>query len=394
MKKLFIFVFLVMMTFASLAHAEVNAGSFSFTPFAGGYFFEGNQNFKDRPVVGLRAGYSFTDHLALEGFFHYLQTESDVPGDNAWYNRYMGGLEGLYHFMPQSRFVPFLAVGVGGVHIGNTGDVPNVNRLVLDYGAGMKIFITDNIALRADVRHVLPMNERYNDLLVTFGITFSFGGGKSKKEVARIKAEEPDVVEKPAPAPIEPIAKTEPAAPVPEPETSAAPAEPAPVEKAQEPSPPAEPVAAAPSEKPVVTSEPAVPLIAPAAAAIAAPEKSKPVAQDATEETIRAFVEKWRASWETGDMDTYRSCYTPDFKTKGMNLDGWIDYKVSVRQKSKDISIRLENLKISADKKSATARAVFTQYYSSSIFKDVVKKTLSLKEINDEWKIYRETINP
>jgi hypothetical protein len=36
------------------------------------------------------------------------------------------------------------------------------------------------------------------------------------------------------------------------------------------------------------------------------------------------------------------------------------------------------------------ATAVFTQYYSSSIFKDSGKKTLKLRKINDEWKIYKE----
>jgi hypothetical protein len=37
-----------------------------------------------------------------------------------------------------------------------------------------------------------------------------------------------------------------------------------------------------------------------------------------------------------------------------------------------------------------TATAVFTQSYSSSILKDKGKKTLELRKINEEWKIYRE----
>jgi hypothetical protein len=38
------------------------------------------------------------------------------------------------------------------------------------------------------------------------------------------------------------------------------------------------------------------------------------------------------------------------------------------------------------------ATAVFTQSYSSSILKDKGKKTLELKKINDEWKIYSEVM--
>jgi hypothetical protein len=77
-----------------------------------------------------------------------------------------------------------------------------------------------------------------------------------------------------------------------------------------------------------------------------------------------------------------------------MNLNAWISYKNNVRQKSKNISIRIEDLKISADAKTATATAIFNQYYSSSLLKDTVKKTLKLKKVNEDWKIYRETIVP
>jgi hypothetical protein len=61
-----------------------------------------------------------------------------------------------------------------------------------------------------------------------------------------------------------------------------------------------------------------------------------------------------------------------------------------VRQKSKNINISIDDLQISANENFATA--VFTQYYSSSIFKDSGKKKMDLRKINSEWKIYREVI--
>jgi hypothetical protein len=87
-------------------------------------------------------------------------------------------------------------------------------------------------------------------------------------------------------------------------------------------------------------------------------------------------------------MKTYRSCYASDFQSKGMNLDAWISYKDNVCKKSKNINITIDNLLISVDVNTATA--VFTQSYSSSILKDKGKKTLELRKINEEWKIYRE----
>ncbi len=110
--------------------------------------------------------------------------------------------------------------------------------------------------------------------------------------------------------------------------------------------------------------------------------------KSSAEEDVRNVVIKWVASWESGDVKTYRNCYASDFQSRGMNLNGWITYKTNVRQKSKNISIRIDDLQISVDENNAMAK--FTQSYSSSILKDKGTKTLELRKINNEWKIYRE----
>jgi OOP family OmpA-OmpF porin len=206
--KFVLVVFLIMMVFVTSAQAEVKDGSFSFTPFAGFYVFEGNQNLKNSPIVGLRAGYNFTKNIGLEGYFSYLQTEiQDENHWKPWQDIYSYGIEGLYHFMPEGRFVPFIAIGIGGIHYSegfnyedDYGDRFESNKFSVDYGAGVKLFLTDNIALRADVRHVIAMNAKgpdhdniyndvYNDFLATFGINFAFGG--AQKQVVEARVEEP-----------------------------------------------------------------------------------------------------------------------------------------------------------------------------------------------------------
>ncbi|MFA5323525.1 MAG: outer membrane beta-barrel domain-containing protein, partial [Smithella sp.] len=189
MKKiLFLFVILMMMTVAMAAQAEVKAGSFSITPVVGGYFFENNQDLKDSVIGGLRAGYNVTENLGLEAFASFLKTEiKDVPGE-PWQDVYGYGLEGLYHFFPDSHFVPFLALGIGGIHYDGTSITSSEDKLTVDYGAGIKIFLTENVALRADVRHVMPLDDNYNDLLCTVGVHFAFGG--KKKEIVEAQVEE------------------------------------------------------------------------------------------------------------------------------------------------------------------------------------------------------------
>ena len=109
---------------------------------------------------------------------------------------------------------------------------------------------------------------------------------------------------------------------------------------------------------------------------------------DIDEVAVQNLIDRWLTKWKSGDMQTYRSLYASDFKSKGMNLDAWISYKTNVRQKSENITISIDKLQISENENIATA--VFTQHYSSSIFNDSGKKTLKLRKINDEWKIYRE----
>jgi OOP family OmpA-OmpF porin len=189
MKKYFMLtVIMMLMVVVRASQADVTAGSFSFTPFIGGYGFEGNENLKNTYTAGLRAGYNFTDRWGVEGFFNYVPTEVKDAVD-ADVKLYGYGIEGIYHLTPEGHFVPFLAIGIGGIRYSLPADGPEMNKFAVDYGAGLKYFLTDDIALRADVRHILPFNDRYNDLLVTFGVTYFLGG--KKKEVATARYEEP-----------------------------------------------------------------------------------------------------------------------------------------------------------------------------------------------------------
>jgi OmpA-OmpF porin, OOP family len=209
MKKFGVLTAIIMlMAVVTTAQAEVRAGSFTVTPFFGGYTFENNEHDLDNSwTAGVRAGYNFTKNLGVEGYFNYVMTDTlmkwNPNGDNVRIGGY--GIEGLYNFMPEKWFVPFLAAGIGGIHYDFEAN-GNMNKLSVDYGGGVKLFLpdriaklflSDDLALRADVRHILPLNDKYNDFLYTAGIAFSFGG--------KTKAEEPappvvaPKVEKPAP---------------------------------------------------------------------------------------------------------------------------------------------------------------------------------------------------
>ncbi len=107
-------------------------------------------------------------------------------------------------------------------------------------------------------------------------------------------------------------------------------------------------------------------------------------------EAVRNLITKWAKSWESGDMDIYRSCYDSGFRSQGMDLNKWIHHKTAVRQNSKNIHVRVENLVISGN--DIQSSAVFTQHYTSSLLKSKGRKQLNLKKSNGEWKIDKETM--
>jgi OOP family OmpA-OmpF porin len=192
MRKIgFLAVFMMLIAMIASAQAEVRAGSVSITPFIGLYDFETDEySFDNSFTVGLRAGYNFTENLGLEGFAHFVPTKTSVypiTNDDDVY-LYGFGVEGLFHFFPSTAIVPFLAAGIGGIHYqvdAKGAGIDDMTKFAFDYGAGIKFFFpekvanfffADDMALRADIRHVIPMNDTYNDLMTTIGLTFSFGG--------------------------------------------------------------------------------------------------------------------------------------------------------------------------------------------------------------------------
>jgi hypothetical protein len=133
---------------------------------------------------------------------------------------------------------------------------------------------------------------------------------------------------------------------------------------------PAAPAAPAETPPPAVVSDPPPPAVAP-------------------EEAIRSLMKTWLESWKTGDMKTYRSCYAPDFESRGRNLDEWVAQKTRLIRKNRKIDIRVEQIQITA--RGSDAKVMFIQYYSSSHSRNSgKKKTLELKKTDGEWKIYRE----
>ena len=204
------FVFLLPLS----ARSEIRAGSFELGPFAGYNFFESSQNLKNQPIYGLRLGYNFTRHFGIEAVGEYIATSVDDSGRTGLTEGQFGKpldkvditfyhLDAVYHFMPEGKFNPFILVGFGGAHYAPS--ISTKDMAAFNVGIGAKYWLTDNIALRFDVKDFMVteiMEETYHNIGATVGITFAFGGKAKTAQTSAAKYEpKPEAKAEPKPEP-------------------------------------------------------------------------------------------------------------------------------------------------------------------------------------------------
>lgn len=186
------------------AAAAVRPYALTVTPAAGGYLFEGNQHLDDGLLYSLGLGYNFSRHWGAEGVANLLETETEAPLPQADIDLISLRLDVLYHFRPDKAFVPYLAAGFGGQRLeAEDGAAGHDDDLLASYGLGFKLFFNDSVALRADVRHILDINNSkdgveddvFHNLAYSAGLLFQLGGAtEAPRETPRTRDTDGDGV--------------------------------------------------------------------------------------------------------------------------------------------------------------------------------------------------------
>lgn len=175
------------------AHAEVQKGQFEVSPFIGYHFFESEQNLENDLTYGIRFGYSFTRHWAVEGAVSTIGTNVDdatisgasegqfrSPADEVDLLLYL--IDALYHFRPDNKFSPYVVGGYGAADY--SPSISSEEMSTFNLGVGAKYWVADNLALRFEVRDHLVgevFDHSYNNISATFGVSFAFGGNEPAK---------------------------------------------------------------------------------------------------------------------------------------------------------------------------------------------------------------------
>ena len=182
---------------SNVVSAQVRPSTFSVTPYLGGYLFDKDQKLGNAPVYGMSLGYNFTKYFGVEASGEYIATNYDLTvSDSRSTNVGNYRLDGIFNLIPDSRLVPFVFAGFGGQSIDYPKNFPNRVADAVDYGAGLKFFFTNWLALRADVRQIYIFDDNRKDIEYTLGFSFYFGGSKP----APFSRTEP--IAEPVPAPM------------------------------------------------------------------------------------------------------------------------------------------------------------------------------------------------
>ncbi len=188
MKKIDLFVAAVVMIslviFSGQAMAQIEAGSYEITPNVGLYTFDDNQNIDNGPVYGLQLGYNYTERIGVEAALNYANSDFEHTDDTV--EAYVARVNALYHFMPGNEFVPFVTAGLGTISTNDLGGT-DTNGMV-NYGAGIKYYLSKTFAFRADARQIFDFERSNSNYAVTMGFSWILG---KKAEAAPAAAAAP-----------------------------------------------------------------------------------------------------------------------------------------------------------------------------------------------------------
>jgi OOP family OmpA-OmpF porin len=222
--------------FAAGPARSANLPGFTVSILGGGYAFDRDQDIDPGVVGGAALGYNLTDRLGIEGMIDYGRFEHDFYNDDICacdQDRVTGTLAHLgllWHFRPQSQVVPYLAAGLGTMSL-DYDRFKDTRDTVTALGGGVKLFLSDKLALRGDVRHIRTLDGDHQNVVLNLGLMLQFPFAKSSGQSALAAAEQPGAGPEPAadrvetqPLPTE-VAPAKPApatlpppAPAPEPE--------------------------------------------------------------------------------------------------------------------------------------------------------------------------------
>ncbi len=178
--------------------------SYEVSPMIGGVTPEGDLNIDKQFTYGVRFQMNDYDVLGLVpelSFDRTTDTDYDRGRGDTAINRF--GLNGLYDVKDFSdALTPYLLIGLGYEDVEDEPRNAYDSSFYGNYGVGIKWKVLEDIALRAEVKHLIRTDDGGNELYYGIGLSIPFG----EKTPAPMKEKEPaPVKEEPVAAVVAPL---------------------------------------------------------------------------------------------------------------------------------------------------------------------------------------------
>ncbi|WP_108062018.1 OmpA family protein [Poseidonibacter lekithochrous] len=163
---------------ASLMFAANSEYKYEVTPMFGSAFSEHNTDLpKGYSNAGLAVGFNLNDSTFDQVELGFLRSIEDVDYQNVA-NRDTGITRVFTNFVKDyplnSNYSLYALVGAG-LEFFDDEFAGNKDGLFGNYGAGLKIKVYENIAMKMDLRHVIETDHGDNTLLYNIGLAIPFG---------------------------------------------------------------------------------------------------------------------------------------------------------------------------------------------------------------------------
>ena len=145
--------------------------------------FEGNLGLNKKGGAGIKFGYHFDNiwidqaELGFDYFSNIKYKNTDLDTDLSRY--YLNAIKGID--LTNSLYIYGL-IGAGYENFSNS-DNKNKDGGFGQYGAGLKVRISDNLALRLEAKDLITFNDAHHSFVTTAGLSFSFGATQPKEEI-------------------------------------------------------------------------------------------------------------------------------------------------------------------------------------------------------------------
>lgn len=158
---------------AVAANAE-QASGFTVVPSIGYHMFDSDTHLGNDHYGSLGLGYTFTSHWGLE--FAYQQGSAELINTTQKIDLKQVRLDALYHFSRDGQVQPYLLIG-GGSERWQDGLIAAENSLV-NVGAGLKIWFSDSVSLRTDMRIINDPDNEQTRFAASLGLNVLVGGSR------------------------------------------------------------------------------------------------------------------------------------------------------------------------------------------------------------------------